>query len=221
MMFDLWQRLQREVKANRQKAGLLAGLLAFGCCFWVPMLARAVTPKKVAAATHATSSVPTAGPVANQIPPATAPTPADQDKFWANLTKSLAEDSMFQSADVQSLARDPFQADAPTVVPEVIVEKPRPQSEIKPTNDVATLELSSTIIGRARRAALINGQLYQLGRKIQANGRSYVVTRIESNRVELLAGEETLELTLARTQLNDVLERGSPDGSQPEAPLNQ
>lgn len=220
MMLDLWQRLQREVKANRQKAGLLAGLFLFGCCFWVPMVARAVVPKKVAAATHVANPAPTT-PVANQLPSATPPTTADQEKFWASLSKSLAEDSMFQSADVQALGRDPFLAESRPTVREMVVEHPPVKVDEK-TEDVAvTLELTSTVIGRARRAALINGQLYQLGRKIEANGRSYVVSKIESNRVQLLDGEEMLELTLARTQLSDVLERRADNGSLSAAPANQ
>ena len=56
MMSELWQRLQREAKANGKKAGLLAGLLLFGCCVWFPMLARAVMPKRAVAATSATRS---------------------------------------------------------------------------------------------------------------------------------------------------------------------
>ncbi|MBS0201837.1 MAG: hypothetical protein JSS49_02995 [Planctomycetes bacterium] len=220
MMLDLWQRLQREVKANRQKAGLLAGLFLFGCCFWVPMVARAVGPKKAAAAAHIANPALTT-PVANQLPSATAPTAADQEKFWANLSRALAEDSMFQSADVQGMNRDPFLAENHPTAREMIVEQPSPKVDENAEDVAVTLELTSTVIGRARRAALINGQLYQLGRKFEANGRSYVVSKIESNRVQLQDGEEMLELTLARTQLSDVLERRVENGSMSAAPANQ
>ena len=213
MMSELWQRLQREAKANGKKAGLLAGLLLFGCCFWFPMLARAVVPKRAVAAAspatgHAAAPTPSSVPAKPAENAATA-TDTDQGKFWSNLAQSLADDPMFQSAGVDSLSRDPFQvAETPEPLPVLFVEEPKPKIEIKSVKEQRTLELNSTVISRTRRAALINGQLYQLGRPIQANGRNYRVTQIESHRVVLSSGEQTIELTLARPQLNDVLDRG-------------
>ena len=213
MMSDLWQRLQREAKANGKKAGLLAGLLLFGCCFWVPMLVRAVAPKRAVAAispaaSHAAAPTPASVPAKPAENTATA-TDTDQGKFWSNLAKSLADDPMFQTAGVDSLSRDPFQVvEEPEPLPVLFVEESKPKVEVTPVTEQRFLELNSTVISRTRRAALINGQLYQLGRSIQANGRNYRVTEIESNRVVLSSGEQTIELTLARTRLTDVLDRG-------------
>ena len=215
-MSDLWRRLKREVKANGKKAGLLAGLFLFGCCFWIPMLTRSVAPKRAAAAPHSTATTPSpvsANTTVNPAAPA-ALSEAGQGKFWANLTQSLAEDPMFQSAGVNALSRDPFHvAVSSEPLPVLLVEEPKPKVEIEPDNEPLPLELHSTVISHKRRAALINGQLYQLGRRLQANGRSYQVTEIESHRVLLSSNGQTVELTLARPRLNDVLERGEPIAS--------
>lgn len=208
-MSELWQRFQNEVKANGKKALLLAGLFLFGCCFWVPMLLRAVTPPTVAAAPPAAQSLslPTASNPLNSQTAAT----IDSDRFWSSLAKSLADDPMYRSAEIESLKRDPFRGTEVLVTPPpvIVTQETKPPEEPKVEEKKAEkLSLNSTIIGRSRRAALINGQLYQLGRRIQTNGRNYLLTTIESHRVVLSSEDETIELTLARPQLKDVLDRG-------------
>lgn len=207
-MTTLLQRFQQEVKANGKKAGILAGLFLFGCCFWVPMLTKAVTarPRPIA-------PVPTTVPDSVTSPSVTAETPPAE--FWAHVARSLDSHPAYQAADVRSLQRDPFQiAEDMEPLPVLFAEAPpAPAPKVEPVVAAAPQEdlfLQSTIISRQRRAALINGQLYHLGRRIQTNGRQYEVTRIESHRVELTSGESTIELTMSRRQLRDVLERGSP-----------
>lgn len=210
-MNDLWQRFKREAKANGKKAGLLAALFAFGCCFWIPMLTRAIAPKRAGAAVA--HSVVTASP-SSAIPtevPSASPTPGmDTGRFWSNLAAALTEDPMFQSADVETASRDPFQVEeTPEPLPVLFAEEPPPT--IEPESGLHSqqqLELSSTIVGRTRRAALINGQLYHLGRKIEANGRSYSLTKIESHRVVLTSSDHTVELKLTRPMLKNVMTQG-------------
>lgn len=216
-MQDLWIRFQREVKANGQKAGLLAALFLFGCCFWIPMAMRALSPAPAHAAHRPSTASPAVTP--NPVPAAgSSMTDADTGKFWASLSKALAEDSMFQSADVQALDRNPFQiAEDSEPLPVLFAEEPSPVPaivEAKPKSDTTPLELTGTIIGRNRRVARINGQLYPLGKRILSDGKSFQLTKIESHRVELSAGDQTIELTLARPQLKDVLNR-----DESESPL--
>lgn len=216
-MQDLWVRFQREVKANGQKAGLLAALFLFGCCFWIPMAMRALSPAPAHAAHRPSTTSPAITP--NPVPATgSAVTEADTGKFWASLSKALADDLMFQSADVQTLDRNPFQvAEDSEPLPVLFAEEPRPATAIvesKPKSDPTPLELTGTIIGRTRRVARINGQLYPLGKRILSDGKSFQLTKIESHRVELSAGDQTIELTLARPQLKDVLNR-----DESEAPL--
>lgn len=206
-MSDIWRQLQREAKANGKKAGLLAVLFLVGCCFWIPMLVRAVKPPR--SVTKSAASIPQLAPDAvNSAGETAAAAATDAGAFWSTLAASLADDPMFQSVDPAELARDPFQgAEVPEPLPALIVEETRPPEETRPEPETQKLALNSTIIGRSRRAALINGKLYHLGRRIQANGRNYQLTNIESHRVVLSSTEDTIELTLARPQLKDVLDR--------------
>ena len=216
-MIDLWQRFQTEVKANGKKAGLLAGLFLFGCCFWVPMLVRAISPKQAAAASLPGQSTSTDPALSGIAPGMLNPgNPAGQvdpgsDQFWSNLSDALACDPMYRSADIQRLSRNPFEGNEPAEpAPVQLAQEPAPPA-VEESQDEAVrpeeLILTSTIIGKTRRAALINGQVYQVGRRLQANGHSYLVTKVESNRVVLTGPGETIELTLARPQLKDVLGR--------------
>lgn len=216
-MNDLWQRLTREAKANGKKAGLLAALFAFGCCFWIPMLARAITPKHVGAAVSHSSVAPSSSSAnPSEVPSTSLPSGSDAGRFWSNLAVALAEDPMFQSAEVATVSRDPFQVEeVPEPLPVLFAEEPPAPIEPKSApKSSQTLELSSTIVGRSRRAALINGQLYHLGRTIEANGRRYSLTMIESHRVVLTSSDHTVELKLTRPMLKNVMtQAGSNDPS--------
>lgn len=209
MMSDLWQRFQREVKANKGKAGLLAALFLFGCCFWLPMLTRAATTKRAVPANGAATIAPPVVPPGVDLPQnAESGRELNPEKFWSNLAQSLDVDPMFQSAAVPSTLRDPFQPiDTSEPLPVLFADEPKPKVEVAEVKKPQEMKLSSTIIGKSRRAAMINGQLYQLGRRIQAEGREYLLTKIESHRVVLSSGGQSIELTLARPQLKDVLNR--------------
>jgi hypothetical protein len=217
MFEDFRIRLQREIQANAKKAALLGVLVLFGCSIWVPMLMRTcASARSFAGVNHGTvpQTAMTTLPRSAGAP-VTASHPMTSE-FWSKLTATLAEDSMFQSADVQSLNRNPFQlVEIPEPLPVLFADEPvqaEPVTSIA-AEDARRLELRSTIIGRTRRAAMINGQLYQLGRQFQADGRQYQLTSIESHRVVLSSGEQTIELTLARPQLKDVLNRDKALGS--------
>lgn len=235
-MLRQWQRFQRDVNANRPKAALMAALLLLGCCLWIPLLSKAIAPKRAAAVTIAPphQSDATSAPIPNDLPT------ANSDQFWSSLAQALEQDPLFQTADISQLPRDPFglnDGEAPpspqplvvpeeptvvtTIVPPVIpfivspTETPtEPKNVSQPKIDIQprTLRLTSTIISRSRRAALINGQLVTLGRQLNVDGQSYLLTQVDSNRVVLSWGEESFELKMARPQLKDVIDRRSGAG---------
>ena len=204
-MQDLWTRFQRDLALNWKKTAALGVLFLFGCCFWVPMLTRAAAP-------HRAAAVP-ASPNSNQV--AAEPNivgTAEKENFWSSLSKSLANDSLFHPAEMSSTMRDPFSLDESQFpLPVLFAEDRAVEVAVKPDaiNDIVPtgLELRSTMIGRTRRVAIINGQLYQVGRELMANGRRFRLASIESNRVVLMSGDQNFELTLARPQLSDVLNR--------------
>lgn len=211
-MQDLWTRFQRDLTLNWKKTAALGVLLLFGCCFWMPMLTRAVAPRPAAAAVSPPSTVP-ASPAASQA--ATYPNNvgiAGVETFWSSLSKSLVNDSLFHPAEMSSITRDPFTLDEsesplPVLFAEdrvvEIVEKLVAIKEVAPTG----LELRSTMVGRTRRVAIINGQLCQIGRELMTNGHSFRLSSIESDRVVLTSGDMNYELKLARPKLADVLNK--------------
>lgn len=221
-MQDLWARIQRDLTLNWKKTAALGVLFLFGCCFWLPMLTRAAAPRHVTAV-----SPPTNPATPNAIPSPSEPNingTADKDTFWSSLSKSLACDSLFRPAEMSLTTRDPFALDESEFpLPVLFAEDRAADLEVKPivVKEVAPtgLELRSTMVGRTRRVAIINGQLYQVGREVLANGHRFRLASIESDRVVLSSGDKNFELTLARPKLKDVLNRDrAADLSAPHTP---
>ncbi len=148
----------------------------------------------------------------------------DTNAFWSSLSKSLENDPLFQPAEVSLAMRDPFSPDESLFpLPVLFAEEPAAETGNKPIvsdeADPKGLELRSTMIGRTRRVAIINGQLYHVGKDVLANGHRFRLTSIDSHRVVLTAGDKNYELTLARPKLGDVLNRESAvDLSAPRTP---
>jgi len=219
-MQDLWTRFQRDLTMNWKKTAALGVLFLFGCCFWIPMALRASTPHSTSATRSVTKhpSAITAADNSNDLGSVKA------DAFWSSLSKSLASDPLFRPAETSLMARDPFfpdesRAALPVLFAEERVEKktekPIATEEVSP----AGLELRSTMVGRTRRVAIINGQLCQIGKELQANGHSFRLTAIESRRVVLTSGDKTFDLTLARPKLEDALDRDrATDIAEPRLP---
>lgn len=234
-MINLWHRWQREVRADRPKAVLLAALLLLGCCFWIPMLTKGLTPKHAAAATPgaATMAKTSSGTVEQ-----TKSSSIGSGQFWSSLANSLENDPLFQAPEVKGLERNPFGTNEawnplPVLVAEDVGDKRNdngpateehaqtvemtPKEELNvavAARESKPLQLTSTMISRSRRAAMINGQFVSVGREIQTNGQSYLLTQVESHRVLLTAGGETIELKIARSRLKDVLDPRSSDDSR-------
>lgn len=209
-MPDLWKRIQRDLTLNWKKTAALGVLFLFGCCFWLPMMMSAKTPSRAAASVSSTPTVPAS--------PGATPSVADsnsssstnnKESYWTSLSKSLESDPLFQPAEMSSIARDPFLLDESELPLPVLfaedraVEKPVAIKDVAPTG----LELRSTMVGRTRRVAIINGQLCHVGREVLANGHSFRLASIESDRVVLTSGDKNFELTLARPKLADVLNK--------------
>ena len=210
-MQDLWTRFQRDLALNGKKTAALGVLFLFGCCFWIPMLTRAAKPRHAAAAVSSSPTVPANPDATQSVAPNTLGV-TNSDTFWSSLSKSLELDPLFQPAEMSQTTRDPFSLDESQIpLPVVFVEDRTPEVVVKPVVtkevDPTGLTLRSTMISRTRRVAIINGQLYQVGRELMANGHSFRLASIESHRVVLTSGDKNFELTMARPKLADVLNR--------------
>ena len=209
-MHHFWTRFQRDLVLNWKKTAALGALFLFGCCFWIPMLFRAATPRHAAAAVSSTAM---ASPNSNPSQAAVASnTRESTDRFWSSLSKSLEHDPLFQPAEMSLTMRDPFSLDESlSPLPVLFAEDREPEIAVEPIvtdqADPAGLELRSTMIGRTRRVAIINGQVCQVGRELLANGHRFRLASIESHRVVLTSGDKNYELKLTRPKLVDVLNR--------------
>lgn len=230
-MNGLWRRCQSEVQANRMKAILLAGLFLFGCCFWIPMLGRVLTPRHAAAATTSCEQSSDKQCEGQKLDD------AESDPFWENLGNSLANDPLFQPAELSASLRDPFAVNEPqpSLLPpadearskieedhhiHIVGERPvgvepvpapTVPKEIEAPAAAERPRLTSTMVSPTRRAAMINGQFVIVDHEFQMKGQRYRLTHVESHRVVVTTGDETIELTINRPQLKDVLDRRNGD----------
>lgn len=175
----LSKQLQRELKANPQKAGALGLLCLVAAYFWGPLIFKSDPKKPVPAA---------AAPVAATTPtttPETMTTPSsNQHLDWRTLSNKLKTDPSMRSVTGKSdaeIARSPF--DAP--VKEVKETTPdddlfdllaeaeadglfdeQPVITKQMTSAVLNtypLRLTSTLVGSRARTAIINGKAYSSG----------------------------------------------------------
>lgn len=223
-MQNLWAQLERDLKANWKKTAALGVLFLFGCCFWIPMLWGAAKPRRAAAAVDHQAASATSTPTSTVAPVPNGDSSGTKSSFWASLSKALTDDPLFRSADMTISTRDPFAVDEsqfplPVLFAEDLEAEEPPKPVVERNAAPTGLELRSTMIGRTRRVAIINGQLYQLGKEVVANGHSFRLTSIESHHVVLTAGDQHYELALPRTRLKDVLNRDdSASLSEPRDP---
>ena len=204
-MRNLCTRLQRGLIANGKPRAALGVLFLFGCCCGVPLLLRA-SSSRGEASVPAVASVGGNSALSASTPNSIHVSPS----FWKSLSESLECDPLFHPADLSLTARDPFALDDDQFPSPVLFATDRfDEAAAKPVVIQQTaapgLELRSTMIGRTRRVALINGRLYHPGQDVIANSQRYRLASIESQRVVLTAGDQDFVLAMPRPSLRDAL----------------
>ncbi len=108
--------------------------------------------------------------------------------FWgpallrAKLGASTATDSSALDARASSIVAEPAPAvDAPATIPSPTASC---RAAAAPTSRVV---VTTTILGRSRRAAIVNGRLYREGDKIVAGSESYRLAGVSEDRIQLVA----------------------------------
>lgn len=202
------KKLRREAVASPQKAALLGLLLLAAAYFWAPLL-RQWTSSPENAAESTAAQPPTAPASANSAPIATGnPTAtasavaAAPPKFhWRQLAEAIEHDPLMQPlppAAHLDAKRDPFVDPQPPQTAQIAPESERPREDEATPGELG-LVLSSTIVGPARRTAVVNGKVCTLGGELASGeGRVFVVTRIEPWGVVLERGGKQFELELPR-----------------------
>jgi hypothetical protein len=198
----LSKQLRRELKTNPKKVGMLALLAVVAGWFWAPLIFKS---DKHAVA----SSAPAAAPVVvmnhaaavNTTPGAAI---AEAGQRWQDIARLIDEDAQMRPITVSfssGEAKTPFEPSrgAPPVV--VVTVQPT-VTEVEPdvTPDDLGLSVSSILIGRDRRTAMINGKMVVEGREIEVkDGVMFLVSRIETGRVVLDRKGQKYELVIKRT----------------------
>ena len=191
----LSRKLQRELKTNPKKAGILAVLAVVALYFWAPLFSGWFG--KGSAATQSPVAPATSTRTVEIRPPAATEKPAVN---WQQLAAWIERDPRMQPETNLVLARDPFEF--PAAVPEVFSEPVAAtrQEKIEITPQSAGLSLSSTIVGPRQRMALLGGKTYRLGDTIVSRKdddlAEFVLTEVHSRKIVLWRDGKNYELKL-------------------------
>jgi hypothetical protein len=222
-MDKLLKQLQRDLKRNPKKAGILGLLVLVAGWFWLPLIMPKEEPKRVKPTAAATTA--TAAPVAAAAPAAAA------TMRWQDLARALDSDPRMRSLVMTSdlVRRNPFTAqvaefDADAAfdlyVDEALAELDDEERTISPEEaspqlNALPLVLSSTIVGGRTPRAVINGRAYDRGATIGLkNELPIVLTVIEVRRV-------IVEWNGSRRELRILRPGEQPTASLGTAPLLQ
>jgi hypothetical protein len=199
------QQFLRDLKASAGKSALLAVLFLIGLCFWIPPLLKAFSsesktpPTAAPAMTSASSASTTAS--SNEPKPMTEMTSIGSQQ----LIQLLGEHPFLQPAMAAVSRPRPFGIDADALplpvlfAEEELAEPPVVVPEVKPIERLDGLLLKSTLIGSARRAAMINNRLYHVGEFVDWKNRRLRLDTVERKAVTLSDGDERWRLTLSDT----------------------
>jgi hypothetical protein len=174
----LVKRLRRELLANPKKGAILGVMVLVGVYFWAPLVAGWLGGKPSGTASpSAAASVPV---MPGFTPSATAKTgeKAVVERPWYVLSQWMDRDQRKRPVGPQAGCRDPFHR-----VKEVVKKEPETHEPPKKPIAAATLaiKLGGTVLGGARRVALVNGKIYREGDnvKLTGEGQSIVLKLVE------------------------------------------
>jgi hypothetical protein len=167
-------KLRREIEANPKKAGVLALLLVVAIWFWAPLFGKWFGKTETDVKDGApTPNVATASPTTGLGASALGATESAlslksklPNRSWRQLVALIEQDPRMSPATELAAGRDPFKS-----LPTESAEKKRAetapeQPDLTPT--AAGLVLTSTIVGRGQKIALIGGEAYKEGSLVAA-----------------------------------------------------
>lgn len=201
------QQLLHDLKVSWQKTLLLGLLLLVGLYFWIPPLYRAVRGTPGPAMTPAKTSpapIPQRPPVETEMSFAQSDAKEETLHSWEQFDSLMHTDPLVQSVQMGAIQKNPFEvnrdqfsppilfAEEPVETEPVQVAKKEPEIKKLPEEIV----LSTTIIGKYRKAAMINKKLYYEGKSFQYEDLTYVLERVADRSVLLRQGDQTFELKI-------------------------
>jgi hypothetical protein len=225
------KQLSRDLKKNPGKAAALGVLVVVMIWFWLPLIYKpepkppaapptataAATPAATATTTTSTSAAPTTTPLANEGPKLP----------WRDVAKWIGQDPLMTASPVTFEERggtNPFVI-SPKLVQLAIDNAKKEQEDQQKQDDqnpVATppvvaatptdlgLDVASTMIGRQRRSAMINGKVYKEGSAITNKaGLTFTLLEVQPTRVVLERNKQKFELKIKSEKTGDVAKAAS------------
>tara|TARA_R110000850_G_scaffold77904_9_gene168619 strand:+ start:242 stop:898 length:657 start_codon:yes stop_codon:yes gene_type:complete len=201
------EQLIHDLKVSWQKTLILSLLLLVGIYFWIPPLYRAIRGSASASSASARTTVkeiPQRPPVKTEMSFAQSE-PADEPRHsWEKFDTLMQTDPLVQSVQMGAMQKNPFEVDRDQFSPPVLfAEEPREpvQAPEKSTPKPAPvlpedLVLKTTIIGKTRKAAIINNKLYYEGKSFEHNESTYVLEQVAARNVILSQGTHKFELKI-------------------------
>ena len=203
------QQLVHDLKVSWQKTLMLGLLLLVGLYFWIPPLYRAMrgtsapelTPAKVSPA-----PIPQRPPVETEMSFTQLDPKETTLHSWEQFDSLMHTDPLVQSVQMGAIQRNPFEVNRDQFSPPILFAEEPVETEPKPVQvekqepEIKALPdeivLTTTIIGKFRKAAMINKKLYYEGKPFQYDNVTYVLERVADRSVILRQGDQTFELKI-------------------------
>lgn len=201
------EQLIHDLKVSWQKTLVLSLLLVVGVYFWIPPLYRAIRGNSSASSVPARTiakEIPQRPPVKTEMSFAQSE-PSDEPRHsWEKFDSLMQTDPLVQSVQMGAMQKNPFEVDRDQFSPPILfAEEPREpvQSPEKNKPEPAPvlpedLVLKTTIIGKTRKAAIINNKLYYEGKSFEHNESTYVLEQVAARNVILSQGTHKFELKI-------------------------
>lgn len=201
------EQLLHDLRVSWQKTLLLGLLFVVGLYFWVPPLYRALRGTSAPAIVPAKINpavVPQRPPVETEMSFIQSETQEEPRHSWEKFDSLMQTDPLVQSVQMGAVQKNPFKVNRDQFSPPVLFAEepvqPKPDlAEDKPKTVPVLpddIVLKTTIIGKYRRAAIINNKMYYEGKTFEHENVTYTLEQVAARNVILKQGEQKFELKI-------------------------
>lgn len=201
------EQLLHDLKVSWQKTLLLGLLLIVGMYFWIPPLYRAVRGTSASAVVPEKANpvaTPTRPPVETEMVFAQNEPAEEARHSWDQFDSLMQTDPLVQSVQMGAVQKNPFTVNRDQFSPPILfageLDQPKPEVKVEPKKEIlklpAGIVLKTTIIGKFRKAAIINNKMYYEGKTFEHENETYTLEQVSARNVILKQGEQTFELKI-------------------------
>lgn len=201
------EQLLHDLKVSWQKTLLLGLLFLVGFYFWIPPLYRALRGTAAPAIVPAevnTQAMPHRPPVKTEMSFAQSDSPEETRNSWKQFDSLMQSDPLVQSVQMGAVQKNPFKVNRDQFSPPILfADESETSNEDSQHNQEkvvqvlpADLVLKTTIIGKYRKAAIINNKMYYEGKTLEHEDVTYILERVATRNVILRQGAQKFELKI-------------------------